>query len=161
MVLATPRWLSLARLPAHGALPGLYYAEPYLHLPTAAAFVLVDRRAGDAVVGYVLAAADTRAFEQAARETWFPRVRAPYANPPAPSTGATDADKKFIRILHDPPAAPDAAVAYSPAHLHIDILPAYQRGGWGRRLIARAVAHLREERGLERQPAKSMDSMQV
>ena len=101
-------------------------------------------------MGYVLGAHDTRAFEAHARADWFPHVRAPYANPPAPETGATDADKKFIRILYDPPAAPDAAVAYSPAHLHIDILPEYQRQGWGRRLIARVVAYLRDERGLER-----------
>ena len=44
--------------------------------------------------------------------------------------------------------AHEAQVAYSPAHMHIDILPAYQRRGWGRRLIARVVAALRDEHGL-------------
>ena len=62
-------------------------------------FVLVDAARVDdpdghrGVVGYVLATHDTRAFERAAREAWFPRVRAKYAFPPEANEGATDADK--------------------------------------------------------------------
>ena len=110
-------------------------------------FVLVD---GADVVGYALATHDTRAFERAAREAWFPRVRAKYAFPPEANEGATPADRRYIDILYHPPTAPQAGVDYSPAHMHIDILPEYQRQGWGRRLIARVVAYLRDERGLER-----------
>ena len=141
---------SAAHLHTFGELIGLVYAEPYVHLPTGFGFVLVDPAKDDdanAVVGYALSTYDTRAFEHAARTDWFPRVRAPYAIPP---DGATDADKKFINILHNPPSAPQPAVDFSPAHMHIDILPEYQRQGWGRRLIARVVAYLRDERGLER-----------
>ncbi len=32
-----------------------------------------------------------------------------------------------------------------PAHLHIDILPQYQRGGWGSKLIETLLAHLKEK----------------
>ena len=77
-------------LHASGELIGLVYAEPYAHLPTGLGFVLVD---GADVVGYALATHDTRAFERAAREAWFPRVRAKYAFPPEANEGATDADK--------------------------------------------------------------------
>ncbi|OBZ76734.1 putative acetyltransferase OgpAT [Grifola frondosa] len=134
-----------------GELPGLVYAEPYAHLPAAFGFVMVDPVKGDEVVGYVLGAYDTRAFEQQASEAWYPRVRAKYPYPPAdPTRPLKDADKRYIEILHNPHRAAPVAVAFSPAHLHIDILAEYQRQGWGRRLIGRAVEYLKEERGLSR-----------
>jgi GNAT superfamily N-acetyltransferase len=40
--------------------------------------------------------------------------------------------------------ANDACVAFSPAHLHIDLLPTYQRQGWGRKLIGALVERLKE-----------------
>ncbi|KAI0352899.1 acyl-CoA N-acyltransferase [Trametes cingulata] len=133
-----------------GELIGLVYAEPYAHLPTTFGFVMVDRAKGDEVVGYILGSYDTRTFEQHALDEWYHRVRSKYSYPPETNEGATDADKRFINILHNPPRAAQAQVDYSPAHMHIDILPEYQRQGWGRRLIARAVSYLREERGLSR-----------
>ncbi|KAL7282451.1 hypothetical protein ACG7TL_003922 [Trametes sanguinea] len=132
----------------YGELIGLVYAEPYAHIPATYGFVMVDPAKGDEIVGYILGAYDTRAYEQHAIDEWFPRVRANYAYPPETNDGATEADKRYIGILYNPPRAPQAAVDYSPAHLHIDILPEYQRQGWGRRLIARAIEHLREEMGL-------------
>ncbi|RPD67110.1 acyl-CoA N-acyltransferase [Lentinus tigrinus ALCF2SS1-7] len=141
---------SAEHLHTSGELIGLVYAEPYVHLPTGFGFVMVDPAKDDAVVGYALSTYNTRAFEQAALDAWYPRVRAKYAYPPDANEGATDADKRYINILHNPSRAPQAAVDFSPAHMHIDILPEYQRQGWGRRLIARVVVHLREERGLEK-----------
>ncbi|KAH9936931.1 acyl-CoA N-acyltransferase [Amylocystis lapponica] len=137
-----------------GELPGLIWAEPYVHMPACYGFVMVDPAHADAVVGYLLGAYDTRAFERAADLAWFPSARAKFPYPPAhpddPSKPAKDADAKLIEYLHAPPYASDVAIAFSPAHLHIDILPEYQRQGWGRRLIARAVQYLRDERGLDR-----------
>ncbi|KAI9063172.1 acyl-CoA N-acyltransferase [Trametes sanguinea] len=131
-----------------GELIGLVYAEPYAHLPATYGFVMVDPAKGDEVVGYILGAYDTRTYEQHAVDEWFPRARTKYSYPPETNEGATEADKRFIGILYNPPRAPQAAVDYSPAHLHIDILPEYQRQGWGRKLIAQVVEHLRQERGL-------------
>lgn len=135
-----------------GELIGLVYAEPYAHLPAAFGFVMVDpaKPEADQVVGYVLGSYDTQTFEQHAADEWFPRVREKYAYPPEANVGATDADRRYIGILHNPSRSPQAALEYSPAHLHIDILPEYQRRGWGRRLIARAITYLRAERGLSR-----------
>ncbi|KAI0719496.1 acyl-CoA N-acyltransferase [Cerioporus squamosus] len=141
---------SAEHLHKFGELIGLVYAEPYVHLPTTFGFVLVDPAKDDAVVGYALGTYDTRAFEQAALDDWYPRVRAKYTYPPETNEGATDADKRYINILHNPPRAPQAAVDYSPAHMHIDILPAYQGQGWGRRFMSRVVEYLREERGLDK-----------
>ncbi|KAI0375695.1 acyl-CoA N-acyltransferase [Pilatotrama ljubarskyi] len=134
----------------YGELIGLVYAEPYAHLPTTFGFVMIDLAKGEEVVGYVLGSYDTRAFEHHALEEWYPHVRSKYSYPPETNEGATEADKRYINILHNPPRAAEAQVNFSPAHLHIDILPEYQRQGWGRRLIARAVSYLRQERGLSR-----------
>jgi len=41
---------------------------------------------------------------------------------------------------------PEECIAFSPAHLHIDILPEYQRRGWGKKLIGRAAEYLRGEK---------------
>lgn len=139
-----------------GELIGLMYAEPYVHLPAAFGFVIVDPSKDDAVVGYVLGTADTRAFEAQADETWYPAARAryPYTDPPTnpvdPSKPLKEADARYIKNIHNPPHSPGINVAFSPAHLHIDILPEYQRQGLGRRLIAEAIKYLREEKGLER-----------
>ncbi|OJT10559.1 hypothetical protein TRAPUB_12997 [Trametes pubescens] len=141
---------SAEHLHTFGELIGLVYAEPYAHLPAAFGFVMVDPTKDDQVVGYVLGSYDTQTFEQHAADEWFPRVRAKYSLPPETNAGATEADKRYIAILHNPQRSPQAAVAYSPAHLHIDMLPEYQRKGWGRKLIARAITYLREERGLKK-----------
>ena len=133
-----------------GELIGTVYADPYVSLPATWGFVMVDPAKDDAVVGYILGAYDTRAYEQHAQDEWWPRVRAKYAYPAERNEGATEADIKFINMLHNPPRAAQAQVDYSPAHMHIDILDEYQRQGWGRRLIAMAVEYLREKHGLER-----------
>lgn len=144
-----------------GELPGLLYAEPYAHLPTGFGFVLVDpaQPAFAGVVGYALGTWDTRQLERDLDAAWFPphRERYPLAAGAADATdavpphlhGLTLEDRKFVRLIHAPPAAPDVAVAFSPAHMHIDITAAYQRQGWGKKLIGELVRFLRDEKGLE------------
>ncbi|PCH41221.1 acyl-CoA N-acyltransferase [Wolfiporia cocos MD-104 SS10] len=126
-------------------LPGLVYAEPYVHLPGGFGFVLVDPTESNAVVGYIVGAADTRAFEQQADLSWYPRVRERYSHHPSDAATLKSADARYIEILHNPAHAADACITFSPAHLHINILPEYQRQGWGRRLMAHAVDHLRDK----------------
>jgi GNAT superfamily N-acetyltransferase len=38
--------------------------------------------------------------------------------------------------------APDSNIAFSPAHLHIDMLESYQKKGWGRNLVSTAVEYM-------------------
>ncbi|KAH9843857.1 acyl-CoA N-acyltransferase [Rhodofomes roseus] len=144
---------SAEHLHEFGELIGLMYAEPYVHLPAGFGFVMVDPSKSDAVVGYILGTADTRLFEQQASESWFPEVQRRYPYPPRhpqdPDRPLRPADERYIRTIHNPPRASDMQIAFSPAHLHIDILPEYQRQGWGGRLMARAVEYLKE-RGLDR-----------
>ncbi|KAI0092642.1 acyl-CoA N-acyltransferase [Irpex rosettiformis] len=148
-----------------GELPGLMYSEPYVHLPECYAFVLVDPTLGKEgegeVVGYVLGSFDTRGFEQSRLTKWFPPYCKKYPlsaadaqvvteDTPAYLRILTPQDKHYIRTIHNPQIATATQVAFSPAHLHINILPQYQHQGWGRRLVGQAVKYLKEEKGLDR-----------
>jgi len=127
----------------HGELLGLVYAVPYVQgLPGTFGFVLEDADAGG-VVGYVLGAANTRAYERAAEERWWPVQRARFAE--EADADAKPADRRMIGLLHAPESSPQAVLDACPSHIHIDILPSHQRAGWGRRLIDAAAAHLKSE----------------
>ncbi len=156
--------ISAESLHSAGELPGLMYAEPYVHLPECFAFVLVDSSLGKEgegdVIGYVLGSFDTRGFEQTRVINWFPPYLEKYPlsaidaevtdTTPAHLRNLTPQDKHYIRTIHNPHIATDTQIAFSPAHLHINILPQYQHQGWGRRLIGHAVKYLKEEKGLDR-----------
>jgi ribosomal protein S18 acetylase RimI-like enzyme len=129
-------------LHADPALPGLIFSLPYVNLESTWSFVLDDN--GE-VVGYVVGAFDTRKFEESAVVNWWPLLQARYG--PLlqdPDAELTAADRKYINMIMAVPRASDAEIAFAPAHLHINILPSHQRQGWGRKLIGRAVEHLKE-----------------
>ncbi|KIK67991.1 hypothetical protein GYMLUDRAFT_36801 [Collybiopsis luxurians FD-317 M1] len=125
----------------YGELPGLAYAVPYVKLPSTWGFVMVDDDRDDQVVGYVLGSTDTRAFEAYAAEHWWPQLAEQYP----PTLAKKPADERYMNLLRNMHTAPDACIDFSPAHLHIDILPEYQKQGWGRKLIGMAVEFLRGE----------------
>jgi len=114
---------------ADGRLPGEVYVGPYVEFEPSLAAVLDD---GSGAGGYVLGALDTRAFEARCERSWWPELRRRYAAGSAPEGTA---DARIVALIHDPPVAPDAVVQGYPSHLHIDLLPRWQGGGWGRRLI--------------------------
>jgi len=111
------------------------YAGPYLYLEPDLAFVLAD---GQRPVGYVLGTADTAAFVESYRNEWLPRFA---STRPAPRAGPTTAtatgtgDEYLLGALYQPERMLGPVLSNFPAHLHIDVLPAYQGGGHGRRLI--------------------------
>ncbi len=116
---------------------GHVYAGPYVLGQPDYAFVVADERG---VGGYVLAAADTRAFEDWAERNWWPALREQY-----PSASGDSPDAKLIGLLHSPHRAPDELLVDYPAHLHIDLLPRLQGRGHGRALIDLVVGRLREQ----------------
>lgn len=134
---------SAVHLHDYAELPGLVYAVPYIKLPTTWGFVLEDTDTKE-VVGYILGSKDTRAYETYAQEYWWPPLVEKYP----PSIATKSGDMHYTNLLRNMHTAPQPNVDFSPAHLHIDILPAYQKQGLGRQLIRRAVEHLRNE-GLE------------
>lgn len=116
--------------------PGLVWSVPYLHFAPDHAFV-VD--AGTRLVGYVVGAADTKAFETKLDESWWPQLRQTYAD----RVAQRSSDEGVLERIKTPAYADPALVASHPAHLHINLLPEAQSGGWGRKLVEAELQSLR------------------
>lgn len=112
----------------HPELVGSYYAAPYAIHDPGLCLMLTDE-AGPC--GYVLGTADTRAFTAWFNETWSPEIRARFAGlEPVAGAGDLSLLERLDQDLED-----DDFVDEYPAHLHIDLLPRAQSGGWGRKMI--------------------------
>ncbi|KAH7930738.1 acyl-CoA N-acyltransferase [Leucogyrophana mollusca] len=124
-------------------LPGYLYAAPYLHLKSAWAFLLVDTNDNEEkVVGYIVGASDTRAFEKDAEENWYPPLREQYEKYLQEPADAKPTDITYINTIMKPHLAADANIDFASPHLHINVLPGYQGKGYGRQLIGTAVQYL-------------------
>ncbi|PJI86555.1 GNAT family N-acetyltransferase [Luteimicrobium subarcticum] len=119
---------------------GEVYAGQYLRFAPDLAFVLEHPE--DGVVGYVLGAADTRSFEDVLEAEWWPALRARYPEGVYPEDSPSAAR---VRTIHHPDVTDDALLADYPAHLHVDLLPAAQGGGNGRRILATLLDALRQQ----------------
>lgn len=116
--------------------PGQRFAVPYAHFAPDFTFVLdVDGE----VSGYVVAAPDTRAFEATLREKWWPLLQEKYRD----RQPAAALDANLLTSIRQPDTAAESLVAHYPAHLHINLLPPQQKGGWGRKMIEHQLAALR------------------
>lgn len=115
-------------------LPGHVWAGPYVALEPEHGFVVTDE--ADVPVGYVLGAADSRRFEAAAETSWWPDLRVRY---PVDADRTGIGDRLAVQLIHRPSTADPDLVDDFPSHLHIDLLPAAQGRGDGRRLIERFV----------------------
>lgn len=118
-------------------LPAIF-ATPYVHLEPELAFVL-DDGAGRAV-GYILGTADTAGFVEAFRAKWLPLVADRH---PAPGAPPRTPDEMMADLLHRPERMVLPELAGYPAHLHIDLLPAWQGRGCGRALMRAFLRALR------------------
>ncbi|MCM0641063.1 GNAT family N-acetyltransferase [Cellulomonas wangsupingiae] len=104
------------------------YCGPYPVADPGLSLVVVD--AGE-IAGYVVATADTAAFDAWCERAWWPALRARYPLGDDPGDGTED--HVLVERIHHPTPSPEPPDA--PAHLHIDLLPRLQGQGWGRRLI--------------------------
>ena len=112
------------------------FARPYLLLEPELAFVLeVEGRVG----GYILGVADTARFVQRYRAEWLPLFARKYRHVEPPRT--RDEWVRHWGFVPERMLIPE--LGRYPAHLHIDLLPEYQRRGFGRRLMQRLVEALR------------------
>lgn len=122
---------------------GLVYAEPYVNLSSSTfGFLLVSKevpKGEEKVVGYILGAADTKIYEEELERVWWPSLRIKY---PVDGEGTKD-DQHYYKMFAKPHRASPDILEFYPAHIHIDILPEYQRQGWGKKLMGAAVEHLR------------------
>jgi ribosomal protein S18 acetylase RimI-like enzyme len=105
------------------------FAGPYVFLEPRSAFVLDD---GGRAVGYVIGTPDTAAFARAYRERWIPRLADRYPVPPDPPVTPDD---EMLALHYYPERLLWPGLPQYPAHLHIDLLPAFQGNGHGRALM--------------------------
>jgi ribosomal protein S18 acetylase RimI-like enzyme len=116
--------------------PGLVWSVPYLEFCPQHCFVVDE---GGTAVGFVVGTADTAAYERRLDEEWWPALRPLYANRQA----IAKLDHAVLdRIASPKHSAPDLIERF-PAHLHINLLPLVQSGGWGRKLIEAELDSLR------------------
>ena len=121
---------------------GHFFAAPYGLFAPSLAFVLEDAQG---VGGYILGALDTRAFEEQLERNWWPRLRARYPDPAAGvPTEQWTPDQHMAHMIHHPWRIPDELAARYPSHLHIDVLPRLQAGGYGRQMTNTLTAALRD-----------------
>ena len=116
--------------------PGLIWSVPYLEFEPEHAFVLDDN---GTITGYVVGARDTRAFERQLDAHWWPKLAQKYAD----RKGTAKFDSKVLDHIRQPSHARAALCDEYPAHLHINLLPPAQSGGWGRKLIEAELNSLR------------------
>lgn len=152
-----------------GDFVGICYAVPYLNVQHAGGFVLVrpasseiaevDERLkdslkdedGNEVVAYAVFATDTNAFSSEVEKDWYPKFRGKYSMSlieGGEASTLTDVDKHYVKLIHHPDPFDQSCLQFSTAHMHINILPPYQRQGWGRHLIGNVVSYLKNEEGL-------------
>ncbi|GGJ65052.1 GNAT family N-acetyltransferase [Streptomyces brasiliensis] len=119
------------------------FASPYAWLEPEMTFVLDDGEGR--AVGYVLGTADTSRFVQDFRTQWLPKVADRFPEPSGPPGTPSE---EMIWLLHHPERMILPQLTDYPAHLHIDLLPDWQRRGYGRALMWAFLDALRA-RGVE------------
>lgn len=106
------------------------------------------------VVGYILCTPDTLKYVKRIDDEYVPSqaTTRPWLNKDWRPEGEMDEKRrKMLTMLHYPGDAlvthrhPEIVSQY-PAHLHINILPGYVGGGWGRKLQEALWARLREDK---------------
>jgi ribosomal protein S18 acetylase RimI-like enzyme len=112
------------------------FAKPYVLFEPELAFVL---EASQRVVGYILGVADTARFVERYRAEWLPGLSRKYVHVCPP--GTRDELIRHLGFVPERMLIPE--LDRYPAHLHIDLLPAFQRRGFGRALLQALVAALR------------------
>ncbi|MEO8881847.1 MAG: GNAT family N-acetyltransferase, partial [Devosia sp.] len=94
---------------------------------------------GGVAVGFVVGAADSLAYEQKLAESWWPNLQIEYAG----RKNELPLDSKVLDYIRNPAPAESEFFDRYPAHLHINLLPPAQSGGWGRKLIEAEIESLR------------------
>lgn len=111
------------------------YALPYIRHDPGLAWIVDD---GERAIGYLVATADTREFARWFADTWWPEVAARYE----PGASEKPGERQLIASAANPERMLVSDVDAYAAHLHIDLLPATQGQGLGRRLIDTLITEL-------------------
>ncbi|GAB3298435.1 GNAT family N-acetyltransferase [Parasphingorhabdus pacifica] len=106
------------------------FADPYLLLQPEMAFVAEH---DGVVIGYVVAALETREFYARWQLEWAPRFTS--SHPDDPWSDSRYADSQLSAFLHRPRLMLPGQLDRYPSHLHINLLPPARRRGVGRVLL--------------------------
>lgn len=96
------------------------------------------------VVGYIVCATDTIAYENEFENTYFPMIKNRFAELEAQGFEYLEENRKLLFFSQIQESGID--LTNYPAHLHINILPEYQRSGYGRMLLSAYEENLRKRR---------------
>ncbi len=119
---------------------GDFFAAPYAVLEPETCFVLTCE---DAVVGYIVGTVDSAEFGRRCESLWFPRIRQRLMRR---SADRGPFEERIVQLVMEGHPREHPFPDF-PAHLHINLLPAAQGQGWGRKLIECFLAAL-EQRGV-------------
>jgi len=125
-------------------LQGSYYAAPYLLFSDGICFIAEYEYRPQ---GYIIAAPDTTAFDKWMEEEWLPPLRKRYPLPFPPDMIRSENEGRLIETLHRslfPAEKTYEWLTEYPAHLHIDLLPAIQGKGIGRKLMDTLFEELKQ-----------------
>jgi ribosomal protein S18 acetylase RimI-like enzyme len=128
--------------PTYPELPGHLALGANLTLEPQFAFVLQDGTG--APIGYVVGAADTRAFYKQCEQLWWPPLRERYPDPVDVPPEHHTPEQRLLHAIHQPILAPDAVLDAYPSHLHINLMPPAQGRGFGKLLLDTLFAALRD-----------------
>jgi GNAT superfamily N-acetyltransferase len=126
------------------------WANPYIHLYPKNCFV-VDSGTSTAV-GYIVGTPSTKGYIKRYRGEYIPTLdvgKFPKPSMNAPADWEKDLPRALLQYLYTPEELlhedfPQLVEEY-PAHLHIDLLPGYQRKGFGRQLMEMFCEKLRRD----------------
>ncbi len=119
---------------------GRIFVGPYLVFEPELSLILED---GEGICGYALGAFDSRAFYERFEAEWRPALCARFPAPQGDRSQWTQVQQVYDWYHHPAYFCPDPYEAY-PSHLHIDLLPRAQGRGYGRRMLERIMAAMRQ-----------------
>lgn len=128
--------------PTYPELPGHLALGANLALEPEFAFVVQDE--ADAPIGYVVGALDSRAFYEKCEQVWWPPLRERYPDPADVPSEQHTPEQRLLHAIHVPVLAPDSVLNAYPSHLHINLMPPAQGSGFGRLLLEKLFAALRD-----------------
>ena len=119
---------------------GRIFVGPYLAFERELSLILED---DEGICGYALGALDSRSFFERYEREWRPDLCRRFAEPSGDSRLWTPAQHVHHSYHHPDYFCPEPYAQF-PSHLHIDLLPRAQGRGYGRQLIDRLEATLRD-----------------
>ena len=122
---------------------GRIYVGPYLKFSPEYALMLEDGAGEPTVCGYALGTLDSKAFFERYEREWRPQLVEKFPMPMGEATTWSRIEEAYHLYHHPDYFCPEPYDQY-PAHLHIDLLPAAQGKGYGRRMIEKLLDLLSE-----------------